>query len=136
MYCFYCSYIFSTLASFHFLDCAEPLGMESGDITDTNLYVSSGIGNGRFKLQAWEPVEEDTNPYMAISFPAQITITKLALLGSAGKYFSQINIVYSLLGHTKEVSIENVANIYTSSVFLYINADVVCFRSIINFMVD
>ena len=73
--------------------------MESGAIPNSDIFTSSGVGSGRFNVEAWEPVAEDTNPYMAVSFPSSATITKLTLQGSgSGKFFSQLSLEYSLQG--------------------------------------
>ena len=72
--------------------------MESGAIPDSDIFVSSGSGSARYNLQAWEPVEEDTNPYIAISFRQPTQITMLTIRGSEGKYFQEIEIESSLQG--------------------------------------
>ena len=74
------------------------LGMESGDISSTQITVSSGNGEGRLNGNAWKPASSDVNPSITLSFPNKIRLDKITLTGSSKKYYQSVAIMYTVNG--------------------------------------
>ena len=98
--CFGCKIRLLVKFTFGISDCYKELGMVNGDITNDQIFTSSGTGKGRLGVDPWHPVENDENAYVTVKFSTTTHITGLLVKGNNGQFFQELVINYTIDGES------------------------------------
>ena len=112
-------------------DCIEPVGMESGSISDTQISASSQQDDnhapqrGRLNMKisgmkqgGWSPLKSDLNQWLQVNFGSYIRVTRVATQGRDG--YDQWVTKYRLQYREDGVTFKFYQELHESSAKVYV----------------